>query len=101
MARRTGTVLWFNNAKGFGFISGQSGPDVFVHYRAIQYDGYKSLKEGAVVEFDTVIGTDGRVQADWVVLFHEGLPVSVIAAEGVDLVATQLPAAVAPDQASV
>ena len=52
MAQYKGTVKWFNNAKGFGFLARDSGPDVFVHYSAIQLDGYKSLKEGDEVEFD-------------------------------------------------
>ena len=50
MAQYKGTVKWFNNAKGFGFIGREDGPDVFVHYSAIQVDGYKSLKEGDEVE---------------------------------------------------
>ena len=51
MAR--GTVKWFNDSKGFGLIAQEDGPDVFVHHSAIQGDGYKSLSEGATVEFDT------------------------------------------------
>jgi CspA family cold shock protein len=47
-----GTVKWFNNAKGFGFIKRASGEDVFVHYKSIAGDGYKSLEEGAKVNFD-------------------------------------------------
>jgi CspA family cold shock protein len=58
-----GTVKWFNNAKGFGFIGREDGPDVFVHYSAIQNDGYKSLKEGDQVTFDIVEGSKGP-QAD-------------------------------------
>jgi CspA family cold shock protein len=47
MAQFTGQVKWFNNAKGFGFLGRESGPDVFVHYSSIQLDGYKSLKESS------------------------------------------------------
>lgn len=49
--RVLGTVKWFNNAKGYGFIQPEEGPDVFVHYSAIQGDGYRSLDEGQQVEF--------------------------------------------------
>ena len=65
MAQYKGTVKWFNNAKGFGFLARDSGPDVFVHYSAIQLDGYKSLKEGDEVEFDVIQGAKGP-QADQV-----------------------------------
>src|SRR6266498_2758841 len=51
-----GTVKWFNADKGFGFISPESGPDVFVHFSAIQASGYRSLDEGQTVEFDVVDG---------------------------------------------
>jgi len=61
--RETGTVKWFNDAKGFGFISRESGPDVFVHFRAIQGNGFKSLKEGQKVTFKVVQGQKG-LQAD-------------------------------------
>jgi CspA family cold shock protein len=54
-----GTVKWFNNAKGFGFIGREDGPDVFVHYSAISSEGYKSLQEGDQVEFEIVEGQKG------------------------------------------
>ena len=50
--RQTGTVKWFNAEKGFGFITPESGPDVFVHFRQIESTGYKSLDEGQRVSFD-------------------------------------------------
>ena len=56
MAQFQGSVRWFNNAKGYGFLGRDGGPDVFVHYTAIQSDGYKSLKEGELVEYDVVQG---------------------------------------------
>lgn len=59
MSRLRGTVKWFNNAKGFGFIGRDDGPDVFVHYSAIQSEGYKSLQEGDPVEFEIVDGQKG------------------------------------------
>ncbi len=65
MAQFQGSVRWFNNAKGYGFLGRDGGPDVFVHYSAIQTDGYKSLKEGEVVEYDVVQGDKGP-QADQV-----------------------------------
>lgn len=49
--RSTGTVKWFDNAKGYGFIVNESGKDVMVHYRSIQAEGYKTLREGQTVEF--------------------------------------------------
>jgi len=57
MAR--GTVKWFNNQKGYGFISTESGKDVFVHHTAIQGSGYKSLEEGQTVEFEVTSGPKG------------------------------------------
>ena len=61
--RQTGTVKWFNDAKGFGFITPQSGPDLFVHFRAIPGSGFKSLQEGQSVSFVAVQGQKG-MQAD-------------------------------------
>ena len=56
----TGTVKWFNNAKGYGFISPEGGgADVFVHFTAIQMDGYKTLKQGQKVGFDMIDGPRG------------------------------------------
>jgi cold shock protein len=60
-----GTVKWFNAEKGFGFIAVDGGQDVFVHYSAIQMDGYKSLEEGQRVSFEVVQGAKGP-QADQV-----------------------------------
>ncbi|MGB2630160.1 MAG: cold-shock protein [Candidatus Omnitrophota bacterium] len=54
-----GTVKWFNNQKGYGFITPESGEDVFVHHSAIQGEGYKSLEEGQQVEFDVEQGPKG------------------------------------------
>ena len=54
-----GTVKWFNNQKGFGFISDEQGNDVFVHYSGLNMDGFKSLEEGATVEFEVVEGAKG------------------------------------------
>ena len=53
------TVKWFNNQKGYGFISDESGNDVFVHYSGIAMDGFKSLEEGQAVEFDVTDGAKG------------------------------------------
>ena len=55
----TGTVKWFNEAKGFGFISQEGGEDVFVHFSAIQMDGFKTLAEGDRVEFEVTRGPKG------------------------------------------
>ena len=67
MAQFSGTVKWFNNAKGYGFLGRDSGNDVFVHYSSIKLDGYKTLKEGDPVEFDVITGEKGP-QADKVAL---------------------------------
>jgi CspA family cold shock protein len=73
LAQYKGTVKWFNNAKGFGFLGREGGADVFVHYSSIQSEGYKSLKEGDEVEFDIIEGTKGP-QADRVVKINEAAP---------------------------
>ena len=57
--REQGTVKWFNNEKGYGFISRAAGDDVFVHHSAIQGSGFKSLDEGDAIEFDVVTGNKG------------------------------------------
>lgn len=67
MAQFRGEVKWFNNAKGYGFLGRDDGPDVFVHFSALQVEGYKSLKEGDAVQFDVIQGEKGP-QADQVSL---------------------------------
>ena len=57
--REQGTVKWFNNSKGYGFIQRQSGEDVFVHFSALQGEGYKSLADGQAVEFEVTSGPKG------------------------------------------
>ncbi|HVL91052.1 MAG TPA: cold-shock protein [Actinomycetota bacterium] len=59
-----GTVKWFSNEKGYGFISPAEGDDVFVHHSAIQMDGYRSLAEGQKVEFEIVDGPKGKQAAN-------------------------------------
>ena len=63
--KQTGTVKWFNDAKGFGFITPESGPDLFVRFRSIQGSGFKSLQEGQRVSFVATQGQKG-IQADQV-----------------------------------
>jgi cold shock protein len=63
-----GTVKWFNSEKGFGFISVEGGDDVFVHFSAIQADGFKTLEEGQRVEFEIVQGQRGAQAANVVVV---------------------------------
>ncbi|KXU35514.1 cold-shock protein [Ventosimonas gracilis] len=65
--RQNGIVKWFNDEKGYGFITPESGPDLFVHFRAIEGSGFKSLKEGQKVSFMAVQGQKG-MQADQVQL---------------------------------
>jgi len=62
--RYTGTVKWFNDAKGYGFIARAEGDDVFVHYSAIQGSGFKTLSEGQALEFDIVEGPKGKQAAN-------------------------------------
>jgi CspA family cold shock protein len=59
-----GTVKWFNDAKGYGFISQEGGEDVFVHHTAIQMDGFRTLKEGERVEFEVTQGPKGLQAAN-------------------------------------
>lgn len=66
--RIIGTVKWFNNDKGFGFIAREGGADVFVHFSAIQSDGYRSLQEGQKVEFNVEKGPKGLQAANVTVL---------------------------------
>jgi CspA family cold shock protein len=62
--RETGTVKWFNATKGYGFITREGGDDVFVHYSAIESDGYKTLNEGQRVEFTITQGPKGLAAAN-------------------------------------
>ncbi len=59
MSRQNGTVKWFNETKGYGFITPENGPDVFVHFRAIEGNGFKTLAEGQKVSFEVVQGQKG------------------------------------------
>ena len=60
----TGTVKWFSNEKGYGFIARSDGDDIFVHFTAITGDGYRTLNEGQAVEFDVVDGPKGKQAAN-------------------------------------
>ena len=62
--RTNGTVKWFNNSKGYGFIEQDTGEDVFVHFRAIRGDGFKTLKDGQKVEFNLIEGQKGLQAED-------------------------------------
>jgi CspA family cold shock protein len=68
MSRSNGVVKWFNDAKGFGFITSSTGDDVFVHFSAIQGNGFRSLQEGAEVSFDVTQGPKGLQAANVIVL---------------------------------
>ncbi|AAW87665.1 transcription antiterminator/RNA stability regulator CspE [Aliivibrio fischeri] len=68
MAKATGTVKWFNEEKGFGFIAQENGPDVFAHFSQIQSEGFKTLKEGQAVSFDVEQGQKGPQAANIVAL---------------------------------
>ena len=67
MEMAQGTVMWFNPEKGYGFISQEGGEDLFVHWSEIQMEGYKTLDEGAKVEFEVTQGDNGKLQASNVV----------------------------------
>ncbi len=66
--RITGTVKWFNSGKGYGFLTQNDGPDVFVHYSAIKSDGFRTLEEGQQVEFSVEQGPKGAQAKDVVVI---------------------------------
>ncbi len=68
MSTVTGTVKWFDESKGFGFIAQESGPDVFAHFSAIQGDGFKTLAEGQTVQFEITQGQKGPQAANIVPL---------------------------------
>jgi CspA family cold shock protein len=70
MARSRGTVKWFNGEKGYGFITQENGPDLFVHYSEIQGSGFRSLNEGDKVEFEITEGKKGK-QASSVTVIRE------------------------------
>ena len=95
MAQYKGTVKWFNNAKGFGFLGRDGGADVFVHYSSIQSDGYKSLKEGDEVEFDIIEGSKGP-QADHVVRINDVAPQTAVAPPAAEQTPAEPPAAAPP-----
>ena len=63
-----GTVKWFNNQKGYGFITAEDGKDVFVHYSGLNMEGFKSLEEGAAVEFEIAAGAKGPQAVNVVVV---------------------------------
>lgn len=67
--RETGTVKWFDNSKGWGFITRASGDDVFVHYKSVRGEGYRTLEDGQQVEFEVAQGAKG-LQAQDVIVVH-------------------------------
>ncbi len=81
-----GTVKWFNNQKGYGFISDESGNDVFVHYSGLVMDGFKSLEEGQAVEFDVTEGAKGPQAVNVVKLLYNFIYKLCIIVEMFDLV---------------
>ncbi len=68
MSKTTGSVKWFDEKKGFGFIEREGGSDVFVHFKAIQSEGFKTLSDGQAVEFDVEDGAKGPQAANVIVL---------------------------------
>ncbi len=60
---KKGTVKWFNSQKGYGFITSEDGEEIFVHFSGLNMEGYKTLEDGASVEFEVTEGTNGRTQA--------------------------------------
>ena len=68
--KEQGTVKWFNASKGYGFIQRQSGEDIFVHFSAIQSEGYKTLNEGQAVEFEVTTGPKGLQAANVISLYR-------------------------------
>ena len=66
--RETGTVKWFDNAKGWGFVTRASGDDIFVHYSSVRGEGYRTLEDGQQVEFDVVQGSKGLQAQDVIVV---------------------------------
>lgn len=69
--RESGTVKWFNNTKGYGFITREEGEDIFVHYSSIRGEGYRSLREGQKVEFSVVDSGKGLQAQDVIVLTEQ------------------------------
>ena len=77
----TGTVKWFNDAKGYGFISQEGGEDVFVHHTAIQMDGFRTLKQGGRVSYDLVQGPKGDLAQNIRPVLDDGRVVEAAATE--------------------